>query len=205
MKNLNIIVSGLLVAAVAVLYYLHFKSTRVIHGSMDVTPSSPVAVAYINADTVLKYYEYFKVNQEKLKKKGEKYTNDLKNRAQGLQTEYNNYQRNLSNLTIGQAKAIEEDLARKQQNLQVEEQRLSQELMAEQGRMNEELYKNITDFLKEYSKQKGLQVVLKYDPSSDLLFAGDSLDISADVIAGLNSAYQEEGKASPSDSTVRRN
>jgi outer membrane protein len=204
MKNLNLIVSGVLVVAVAVLYYLHFAA-----GSQPESPATqpsgaPVRVAYINADTVLKYYDYFKENQEKLRKKGEKFNNDLKNRAQGLQTEINNYQRNLSNLTIGQAKAIEEDLGRKQQNLQLEEQRLTQELMAEQGRMNEELYLKITDFLKGYSRERGLQVVLKYDPSSDVLFAGDSLDISRDVIEGLNKAYRSIPAAKGDSTSVKK-
>jgi outer membrane protein len=204
MKNLNLIISGVLLAAVAVLYYLHFAS-GVRQETQSFQPSgAPVRVAYINADTVLKYYDYFKENQEKLRKKGEKFNNDLKNRAQGLQTEINNYQRNLSNLTIGQAKAIEEDLARKQQNLQMEEQRLTQELMAEQGRMNEELYLKITDFLKGYSREKGLQVVLKYDPSSDVLFAGDSLDISRDVIEGLNMAYSKVPATKADSASVKK-
>lgn len=204
MKNLNLIVSGVLVVAVAVLYYLHFAAGSRPGGPTTQPSGSPVRVAYINADTVLKYYDYFKENQEKLRKKGEKFNNDLKNRAQGLQTEINNYQRNLSNLTIGQAKAIEEDLGRKQQNLQLEEQRLTQELMTEQGRMNEELYLKITDFLKGYSRERGLQVVLKYDPSSDVLFAGDSLDISRDVIEGLNKAYRNTPAAKGDSTSVKK-
>lgn len=98
----------------------------------------------------------------------------------------------MNNMTIGQVRAVEEDLARKQQNLQLFEQSISQELMNDQARINKELYDRVTAFLKEYGKQKGLMVVLKFDPTSDLLYAYDSLDITNEVLEGLNAAYQKE-------------
>ena len=92
----------------------------------------------------------------------------------GLQNEIAAYQRNVSNMTLGQVKAVEEDLGKKQQNLQMYQQSLSQQLMEEEAKLKKELYDRITVFLKKYGKEKDLQVVLKYDPTSDLLFAGDA-------------------------------
>ena len=64
--------------------------------------------------------------------------------------------------------------------------------------------KRITDYLKKYGTEKGLQVVLKYDAGSDLLFAGQSMDISQDVIAGLNAEYAQEGTGAKADSTATK-
>src|SRR5690606_6885677 len=86
----------------------------------------------------------------------------------------------------------EEDLGNKQQNLRMYEQSLSQELMAEQNKLQQELYERLTDYLKEYGQKNNLQYVLKYDVSSDVLFAGDSLDITDPVLKGLNQIYQDE-------------
>jgi len=68
------------------------------------------------------------------------------------------------------------------------EQSLQQQIMDEQGRVAQELYTKLTDYLKTYSKERGIAVVVKYDRESDVLYAGDSLDISKDVIKGLNDA-----------------
>jgi len=95
-------------------------------------------------------------------------------------------------MTLGQVKAVEEDLGKKQQNLQMYQQSLSQQLMQEEAKLNKELYDRVTAYLKKYAKEKNLHVVLKYDPTSDLLFAGDGLDVSKDVIDGLNAEYQVE-------------
>ncbi len=155
---------------------------------------------------MLKYYEFFNVNKEKLEAKGKKLDQDFRNRAQSLQNDISAYQRNVGSMTIGQAKAVEEDLGKKQQNLQLYQRSLEQEIMTEQGKMNEDLYARITAYLKQYGDEKGLQVVLKYDPSSDLLFGGKSIDITQDVIKGLNDAYKVENAkpATPVDSTATK-
>jgi outer membrane protein len=198
MKNVSLALNAVLLVAVAVLYYLHFSSpNRGAAGAEVATGPSNLKVAYINSDSVLKYYNYFKVNRERLESKGKKLDQDLRNRAEALQKDIEAYQRNLSNLTIGQAKAIEEDLGKKQQNLRMYQESLSQELMSEESKMNQELYSKVTSFLKKYGQERGLQVVLKYDPSSDLLFGGDSLDITKEVVAGLNEAYQQEQGSTP--------
>jgi outer membrane protein len=62
----------------------------------------------------------------------------------------------------------------------------------EQEKMNRELYGKVTAFLKKYSEESGVQIIFKYNVSSDVLFAIDSLDISKTVIKGLNEAYQLE-------------
>ena len=191
MKNLSLALNVILVIAVGVLYYLHFSGAKSGTSSFA-TGTTPSSIAFIRADSVLKYYEYTKVNRDKLESKGKRLDQDLNNRATSLRNEIENYQRNRNSLTIGQAQAIEEDLTRKQQNFQMYQESVSQELMADQAKMNRELYDKITTYLKKFGQEQGLQVVIKFDPSSDLLFASDSLDISKQVIDGLNAAYQEE-------------
>lgn len=200
MKNISLALNAVLLVAVAVLYYLHFSGSKA-NVSSPLASGSPTSIAYINSDTVLKYYEYTKVNSAKLENKGKRLEQDLKNRATSLQNEIENYQRSRGNLTIGQAQAIEEDLGRKQQNFQMYQQSVSQELMGDQEKMSRDLYEKITQFLKEYGQANGLQVVLKFDTSSDVLYAGDSLDISKQVIEGLNAKYKAEGVKADSTKT----
>jgi len=107
-------------------------------------------------------------------------------------------------MTIGQAKAVEDDLGKKRQNLELYQRSLEQDLMGEQAKMNEELYKKITDYLKDYAQQKELQIVLKYNPSSDVLYGGSSVDITNEVIQGLNEAYKVDKSKAPADSTAAK-
>lgn len=204
MKNLSLILNAILLVAVGVLYYLHFSAGKSSGTSESSVTPSDLKIAYINSDTVLKYYEYLKTTQVRLEEKTKKMDQDYRNRAMGLQNEIAAYQRNVSSMTLGQVRATEEDLGKKQQNLQMYQQTLSQQLMDEQGKIQKELYDRITVFLKKYGSDKGLQIVLKFDPTSDLLFAGQPLDISQDVITGLNAEYKLENTKTKSDSTATK-
>ena len=207
MKNLSLILNAVLLVAVGILFYLHFSNQKPGEGnSATAVDASDLKIAYINSDSVLKNYDYLKANKVQMEEKTKKIEQEYRNRAQGLQNEITAYQRNVSNMTLGQVKAVEEDLGKKQQNLQMYQQSLSQQLMEEEGKLNKELYDRITAFLKKYGSDKGLQVVLKFDPTSDVLYVGEALDISPDVIEGLNKNYQQEksGAGTKKDSTATK-
>jgi|JI7StandDraft_1071085.scaffolds.fasta_scaffold42294_2 outer membrane protein len=208
MKNLSLALNAVLLIAVGVLYYLHFSPKSSSSSSSEITRPSDFQIAYINSDSVLKHYEFVKVNMGKLETKGKKLDQDLQNRAQALQNDITAYQQNYGNMTIGQAKAVEEDLGKKRQNLELYQRGLEQEIMNEQSVMTEELYKKITAYLKDYAEERQLQVVLKYNPGSDLLYGGANIDITNDVISGLNEIYKKDQSApnakSKADSTAAK-
>ena len=194
MKNLSLILNIVLLVAVAFLYVLHFTDPGKVERTASASDTSTVnlKLAYIHSDSVLEHYDYLKVNREQLEAKTKKMDQDLRSRTVGLQNEINAYQRNVTSMTLGQARAAEEDLGKKQQNLQMYQQSLQQQLLQEEAKLNRELYERITTFLKAYGQERGLQVVLKFDPTSDVLYGGEALDITEEVIAGLNEAYALE-------------
>jgi len=203
MKNLSLILNAVLLVAVGVLFYLHFSGGKQETSSGTAAALGDLQVAYINSDTVLKHYEYLEVNRKQLEEKTKKLQGEYRNRAMGLQNEIAAYQRNVNSMTLGQVRATEEDLGKKQQNLQLYEQSLSQQLMEEEAKLTKELYERVTKYLKKYGTEKNLQVVLKYDVTSDVLFAGEALDISKDVIKGLNDEYKiEKSGGVKADSTA---
>ncbi|GHN03060.1 hypothetical protein WSM22_45490 [Cytophagales bacterium WSM2-2] len=200
MKNLSLILNGILLVAVGVLYFLFFSGKK--SETSTVTAPSDLKIAYLVTDSVVKYYDFVKEMRTIYEAKGKRLEHDLQNRAQSLQNDINAYQRNVGSLTIGQAKAVEEDLGKKQQNFRLFQQSVEQEVMNDQNKLMNDLYGKITTFLKKYAQGSGLQVVLKYDASSDVLFGGPGIDVSQDVIKGLNDEYKaEKQKLTKSDTT----
>ncbi|MFM7852815.1 MAG: OmpH family outer membrane protein [Flammeovirgaceae bacterium] len=204
MKNLPTVLSGLSLGAVAILFFLHFSSdTKSSNSMVGKAAASGLKIAYVNTDTLLKYLDYAKEVRERLEAKGKKLDADLQNRAKALETEIGAYQRNINSMTIGQAKAVEEDLGKKQQNLAVYQRRIEQEIATDQLKVTEELYGSLTTFVKKYAEQNGLEIVLKVNRESDVLFADSSLDISQDVVKGLNEEHRNNTANNPTktDST----
>ncbi|HMV10522.1 MAG TPA: OmpH family outer membrane protein [Cyclobacteriaceae bacterium] len=205
MKNLSLILNAVLLVAVGVLFYLHFSSAKpgTAHTS---APVGDVAIAYINSDSIVKHYAFMDDTKAVLEAKAKKLDADLNNRANSLRGEIAAYQRNQSSMTIGQAQALEADLGKKQQNLQLYQQSLGQQLAEEEAKLNKELYDRITAFLKTYSEANNIQVVVKFDTSSDVLYGQSALDITAPVLEGLNAQYKDEksGKKTPADTTATK-
>lgn len=192
MKNLSLILNAVLFLAVGVLFYLQLSKPSASPAAATAVSANSGRIGYINADTVLKYYDFLIAEQKKFDAKGQKVEQDLKARAVALQSEIDSYKNNYGSMTIGQAKAVEEDLARKNQNFEMNREKVTQELMVEQENLNRQLYDRITAYLKTYGASKGLDYVLKYNTQSDVLFASDSMDVTQDVIKGLNEEYRRE-------------
>jgi outer membrane protein len=194
MKNLSLVLNIVLLVAVVVLYVLFFSGRK---GSSQMASSSDtsavnLSIAFINSDSVLKHYEYFKTTSVGLEKKAKTMEQDFQNRYADLQNQAQAYERNVSNMTYGQVQSAKENLAQKENNLRIFQQSIEQNVMNEQAKLNKDLYDRVTNFLKTYSKEKGLQFVFKYDPSSDVMYGGEALDITKQVIDGLNAAYKQE-------------
>lgn len=207
-KNFSIVLNVILAIAVVVLYVLHFtgghESDETEQTSASAAPTD-LSIAYVNSDSLLSNYDYFKDLEKKFMDKREKLNAEYQNRAEGLQREINNFQSTAGNMTISQARAVEEDLRKKQQNLMMYQEQLGQQLMQEEATMNSELYDKVSDYLHDYGLTKELQIVLTYTKGSGVLYANDNLDITKEIIKGLNEAYKTEtdgpATAAASDST----
>lgn len=205
MKHLSLILNGILAVAVIYLYILHFGSGKAAETNTNRETGGfaggPVPkIAYVNSDTLLAHYDYFKDKQAELETKATQLQSEYENRAKGLQNEINAFQRTAGQMTINQARAAEEDLRKKQQNLMQYQQNLSTQLMEQENKVNEELYQNVSSYLEQYGKDKDFKIVLTYTKGSGVLYADDSLDITREVIAGLNEKYKNPGTANASGS-----
>jgi len=188
-----------LFVAVIVLYVLHFTGGKSVSSdSEDSTPGageiSTSSIVYINEDSLLSKYDFFKIELARLEGKRAQSEQDYTNRASGLQAEIENFQRTASNMTINQARAIEEDLMRKQQNLMKYQETLTQDLMQEENRLNQLLYDRVSGFLKGYAAENNYRIVFTFRRGNALMYAEDGMDITREVIIKLNEAYAKGDK-----------
>jgi outer membrane protein len=192
-KNASLILNGVLAVAVAVLYYLHFKE----HPS-ESAKAAPVAVevkgkptVYVNVDSLLTKYEFFKDTRKVLESKRFQLENDLQNRGQSLQNEVAFFQQRAQTMTQEQGRATEAALQKKQQDLLAYRERAAQGLAGEEQKKNEELYNRIAEYLRKQNKQNKYEFVLGYTKGGGILFADQSLDATSRILAGLNEEYKQ--------------
>jgi len=152
-------------------------------------------IVFVNSDSLLNNYEYFKETKAKFEAKSKKAQSDLTSKGTAFQREVAEYQKNAQNMSADQRAATEERLARKQQELAAFNQNASVALQSEEAEENEKLYNKVSDYLKTYAKNKGYKMVLTYSRGNPtVLYADTVLDVTKEVVSGLNEAYKKEKK-----------
>lgn len=161
----------------------------------DSTQSNAEKIVYVNVDTLLEKYEYFKDVRTKLEEKAKKAQTDLQSRSNAFQREVADYQQKAATMSASDRQTTEERLARKQDELARHNQNASASFAQEEASENEKLYARITDYLKKHAKENGFKFVLTYSASSPgVLYADESLEITDEVLTALNAAYTKEKK-----------
>lgn len=152
-------------------------------------------IVYVNSDSLLNNYEYFKSVKDKFQEKSKKAQSDLTAKGTAFQREVAAYQQNATSLSADQRATTEERLARKQQELAAYNQNAGNALASEEAVENEKLYNKVAEFLKQYAKTKGYKLVLTYSKANPtVLYADESLDVTKAVVEGLNAEYKKEKK-----------
>ena len=194
MKNASLVLNAVLAVAVAVLYYLHFSDKKTTEPvSASTTKSAPVRkTVYVNVDSLLTNYEYFKDTRKVLESKRFQLDNELNNKGRSLQNEVAFFQQRAQTMTMEQGRATEAALQKKQQDLIAYRDRIIQQLGVEEQKKNEELYNQIHDYLRKVNKQNQYDFVMGYSRGGGILFADSTLDATKTIIGGLNKEYQEK-------------
>lgn len=199
MKKIQIIVDGVLAAAVVALFVLFFtaKPGCCKKQGGEVMPVAEVQegnlpIAYLNVDSLLAGYVFAQEAQEKLMSKQEDARLKLNTKGRTLESEMADFQRKYENnafLSAERAQSEYQRLQRKQQELQELEQKLTNDILMENQTLNMQLADSLTAFLESYNADGRFQMIISNQGKDNVLMAADGMDITADVIAGLNARY----------------
>ncbi|MND82181.1 periplasmic chaperone [compost metagenome] len=87
------------------------------------------------------------------------------------------------------------NLQKKQQDLGQLQQSLAGQAAKDEQEETEKLYAKITEYLKKYANEHGYKMVISYSKgNSAILYADESLDVTNDVVKGLNEEYKAAKK-----------
>ncbi|PKP10447.1 MAG: hypothetical protein CVU09_07305 [Bacteroidetes bacterium HGW-Bacteroidetes-4] len=199
MKNLSLILNVVLFIGLGLLYFLHFNNTDKPAASQQATTDGAslgeLKVAYVNIDSILMGYNLatelnnaLTTKQSGMKSRLEKEARDFEKDAQVFQDKV---QRGIF-LTQQRAEEAQQQLLMRQQELQQLEYDYTNQLAAEQQKMNVRLFDSISNYIKAYNSPEKYQVILGHSLGGNMLYGSEQLNITNEVLKGLNSRYSEK-------------
>ena len=190
MNKIQIVINVVLVAAVAALYVIVLAGKKPASAEVAAsTPTEVMPVAYLNVDSLLANYTFAQEASEKLMTKQEDARVKMNTKLRTFQNEVADFQRKLENngfLSRERAEQAQQKLAKKEQELQELEAKLTQDIMLENQKLNVQLADSLTNYLKEFNADGRYHVILSNTAKDNVLMAAEQYDITDEVVAGLN-------------------
>jgi len=160
------------------------------------------SIAWVHSDSLSANYNFIKdeaIDLEKLNSeitvadnqivKNEKRYVKLMEKLQKLQSGANNYSsQEAIDKDIKELAYIEQTVPELQQKLQLKYNALAMK----QAEVNDSLANRVDRFLKSYSSDKPIDLILLYTQGGSGLYATDKLDLTDEILSGLNAEYEAE-------------
>ena len=194
MKNLSLVLNVVLFAAVGILYYLHFSGKKTSETKPKITlpkitgnESGHPLIAYVEIDSLNDNILYIKNKRKELEGEQKKIEADWDNSCKILENKKDNFLKKGNAITQEMAQQFQGELLQEKQQIDDRRQSLSQQLNEKSYKFMENVQKQLKDFLAEYNSQKNFTYIFTTGTGLDyMVYKDSSLNITADVIAGMN-------------------
>jgi outer membrane protein len=199
MKKSFWIIQTFILAAILVLYVLFFvnlKNSK--NAELIPTPAkvkidsamqaSPFRIAFINTDTILENYKYYKVLEKDLASQQTSLEVQLQTRYKELEQEYKKLESKLKLGLISQEEAAQKDL-KMREDFEDYRSRLREGYLEKEQKMTAQLYDSIISYVNRFNRDAGYSYILAYAKGGGILHADKAFDLTTEVLKGLNEEY----------------
>ncbi|MFZ2287133.1 MAG: OmpH family outer membrane protein [Bacteroidales bacterium] len=151
-------------------------------------------IAYVELDSVIARFDMAKDKSAELEDKTKNSEAELTAKSQAFDRDVRDYQNKAQKGLITRATAaeMEQTLAQQQQTLINLRDQMAYNLNEEGMVAQRQVLEYINQYLAEFNVARGYQYILAKQFPGPVLYSDSTLDITADVVAGLNAKYNAE-------------
>jgi len=168
------------------------KTATAASDSVATVASGPIA--YINLDTLTNNYDMYHDLRSAYEAKVTRTQNDLNARGRNLEKDIADFQEKIDKglVTRSTAAQMQDDLGKRQQSLMQYRDKVTGDLAEEEQVLLNQIHFSIVDYLKEFNADHRYSMILSTTTGGPILNADPALDITKEVVRGLNKVYAEK-------------
>lgn len=158
----------------------------------NVEPAAPGSIVYIQIDSLVNGYDMFNDEKSALEAEVQTIQDDLQKQGNAFQKSVADFENKVNKglLTRSQAEQQQAALQERQLQLQNLNQEKAIEVQEKEAVMLNKVMDKIQTYLNEYNESHNYALILSTSAASNTVLVGNpSLDITNDVLAGLNAEY----------------
>jgi outer membrane protein len=184
-----------------VLYYLHFSNPSA--GVDSQKESKPKAISmpkiklkstplvYVNADSLWENFTLVKQMRKEMEFEKKKFETKFEADYHKLESDYLALRDKAETLSQEEGMMKQQELMAREQKLTEFRQTESERLAKLEADKTDKIQKTITEYLTEQYSKSNYAYILGYSAGGGILFANDSLEITNEVVDGLNATLKK--------------
>ena len=203
MKQFSLLSNFLLIVAVAILFYLHFKGDKVSQklSSIAVPSKDSCArghvIAYVQMDSVYEKVKWIREKQTELENNQNQIARQYQDAYAALENKSNGFAQKGNQITQQELEAFKEKMYQEQQAIESKKQNQAQQIALQRNQVMEEIQQKMRSFLNDFNKDKRYSYIVATGTGMDVMLYKDSThNITPQVVSGLNQLFngQKEKK-----------
>jgi outer membrane protein len=156
----------------------------------NIEPRNGMSIAFVNSDTVSKYYEFAKKIQKTLTSKRLEAENQIKNKYFAYERLVKEFEK--ASPIMGDREKMEkaQKIRLLEQEIMQVEQQLSEQVSKEELQLTQSYILKTNEFMQEIGASLGYDYVMSFRIGGAMLYANDKNNITSDIIKLLNQRYE---------------
>ncbi len=166
-------------------------------GTAQAAAAPQGSIVYIQLDSLINQYDMFNDLKSELESKAQAIQDDLTKKGRSFESAVKDFETKINKglLTRSQAEEQQQKLSERQQNLQNLSQQKQYEMAEEEAVMSRKVMDAVNTYLQKYNQEKGYAMIITTSAATNTVIVGNpALDITQDVLAGLNDEYIKSKK-----------
>lgn len=202
MKQFSTVLNIVLLAAVAVLYYLHFSGTKKTIFT-PIATSSPEKdscaighlIAYVDIDSLNNNVTFIKERKKELEAEQKQIAIEYENAGRQMEAEKNEFIKKKGNaITQQEAEEFQGKWMQMQQQAEGTRQTKGQSLAAKGAGIMENIQNKLKTYINDYNKDKKYSYIFATGTGVDNILYKDSVhNITSDIVKGFNEIMNKKG------------
>ena len=186
-----------LCAAVVAIVRPDFHKKKTAGETVDLTNTEAITavagdIVYVQLDSLIANYDMYNDLMTAFQSKVQGIQDDLNKRGRRLESDAKAFENQVQKglLTRSAAEEQQTKLMQRQQNLQNDMANKDAEIQEEQAVLNNQVYYAVKEFIEKYNEEHQYSLILTTSGvTNTVLNVNPGLDITADVLKGLNEEY----------------
>lgn len=197
-KSTHQILYIILFVLLAVLYFIQFSSSTktenipTVEKELAIQPLNEGGpnIAFVNSDTVSKYYEFAKKIQKTLTTKRSEAEGQIKSKYFAYESLVQEFEK--ASPIMGDREKMEkaQKIRLLEQEIMQVEQQLSEQVSRQELELTQSYIVKTNDYMQEIGKTLGYDYVMSYRVGGAMLYANERHDITNEIIKLLNERYE---------------